>query len=494
VSSSALKLEYKWLVGIIYVLALFMDLLDMTITNVAIPTLAQEFDASTTTIEWVITGYLLSLALFIPVSGWLGDRFGTKRTFMTALTIFLTGSFLAGMAWDVESLIAFRVLQGAGGGMLTPVGMAMLFRAFPPSERAAASAVLAIPITVAPALGPLLGGYLVEYQEWRWIFFINIPVGLIALMAAAVFLREEVQESAGSLDVWGFGLSGIGLVSLVYALSEAGTHGFDNSNVMLFGLIGLAVLAIFTIVELRTREPMIDVRLLGDRLFGSSNFVLLVGNASIMGAFFLLPLYLQSQKGLGAFDVGLIIFPMAVGVAVMSQPAAKLYPKVGPRRMMLIGFAGNMLMTALLALVDYGTSDWLIAGNMFVRGLFFGLLIIPIQAATFATIKPEAMGRASSLFSVSRQVAASLGVAVFATVLTNQLGSHDAVLGDPATRDAALAAFQDTFVIGAALSIPGILATLLIDDSKALAAAEVPIMAGEGAEPIRIVPEETAAG
>jgi EmrB/QacA subfamily drug resistance transporter len=158
---SLAKLEYKWLVGIVYVLALFMDLLDMTIITVAVPTLANEFSASTTTIEWVVTGYLLSLAVFIPISGWLGDRFGTKRTFMTALSIFLAGSILCGLAWDIDSLIAFRVVQGVGGGMLTPVGMAMLFRAFPPAERAAASAVLAIPITVAPALGPLLGGYLV---------------------------------------------------------------------------------------------------------------------------------------------------------------------------------------------------------------------------------------------------------------------------------------------------------------------------------------------
>ncbi len=171
-----LKLEYKWLVGIVYIMALFMDLLDMTVINVAIPTLAREFSASTTTIEWVVTGYLLSLALFIPISGWLGDRFGTKRIFMTALTFFVTGSLLCGLAWNVESLIAFRVFQGIGGGMLTPVGMTMLFRAFPPSERAAASAILTVPITVAPALGPILGGYLVDYQDWRWIFFLNIPV------------------------------------------------------------------------------------------------------------------------------------------------------------------------------------------------------------------------------------------------------------------------------------------------------------------------------
>jgi EmrB/QacA subfamily drug resistance transporter len=487
------RLDYKWLVGIVYVLALFMDLLDMTIITVAVPTLAETFSASTTTIEWVVTGYLLSLAVFIPISGWLGDRFGTKRTFMAALTIFLTGSILCGLAWDVNSLIAFRIVQGVGGGMLTPVGMAMLFRAFPPSERAAASAVLAIPITVAPALGPLLGGYLVDYQEWRWIFFLNIPVGVVALLASGLLLREEVQGGTGRLDVPGFALSAAGFATMIYALAEAGQHGFGDERVLLFGGIGVALLAAFTVVELKTRDPMIDVRLLGDKLFGASNFVLLVGNASIMGSLFIIPIFLQTQKGLGPFDVGLIMFPLAVGVALMAQPAAKLYPKIGPRRMLMFAFAGNMVLTAGLALVDYSTSDWLIGGSMFLRGMFFGFLIIPLQAATFATISPEATGRASSLFSVTRQVAASLGVAILATALTNRLGVHDAALADPATRDAALTAFQDTFLFAGAISILGILACLLIDDEQAAQAAGFEL-GGEAVPALELVTEEGVAG
>jgi MFS family permease len=193
----------------------------------------------------------------------------------------------------------------------------------------------------------------------------------------------------------------------------------------------------------------------------------------------LLPIFLQTQKGLSAFDVGLVLFPMAVGVAIMAQPAARLYQLVGPRRMMIAGFTGNMAMTAVLVVVGYGTSDWLIAGNMLVRGMFFALLIIPLQAATFATISPEATGRASSLFSVTRQVAASLGVAVLATALTNRLGYHDAALGDTATRAAALSAFQDTFLFAAVVSVFGIVACFLIDDEKAAAAAAHDAGAGQ---------------
>src|SRR5439155_11896316 len=195
------RIEYKYIVGVVFVFGLFMDLLDMTITNVALPTLKFDFSTSTTTIEWVVTGYLLSLAIFIPVSGWAGDRFGTKRTFMFALAMFTLSSFLCGLAWNIESLIAFRVLQGVGGGMLTPVGTAMLYRAFPPSERARASSILAVPAALAPTMGPVLGGYLVEFQTWRWIFWVNLPVGLVALAISALFLREQREATSGRLDV-----------------------------------------------------------------------------------------------------------------------------------------------------------------------------------------------------------------------------------------------------------------------------------------------------
>jgi MFS family permease len=237
--------------------------------------------------------------------------------------------------------------------------------------------------------------------------------------------------------------------------------------VLAFGLGGLATLAVFTAVELRTRLPMIDVRLLGDKLFGASNVVQLVGQSGQMGAFFLLPIFLQAQKSMTPFESGLVLFPMALGVAIMAQPAAKIYPRLGPRKMMVIGFTGSLLVTAWLGFVDYGTSDWWVAVNMFLRGLSFAFLLIPLQAATFATIRPEDTGRASSIFNVGRQVSASLGVAVLATALTNRLAHHGAILAEPASRAGALAAFHDAFFFAAALSVLGIVASFLIDDEKA---------------------------
>ena len=462
------RIEYKYVVGITFVFGLFMDLLDLTITNVALPTLQSDFHASTPTIAWVITGYLLSLAVFIPVSGWAGDRFGTKRVFMFALATFTTFSLLCGLAWNVESLIAFRLLQGVGGGMLTPVGTAMLFRAFPPAERARASALLSIPTVIAPASGPVVGGYLVEFQSWRWIFWINVPIGIAGLVVAFLFLREEKQEHPGKLDVPGFILSAVGMSTTVYALAEAGSRGFGDARVIGFGVGGLASLLLLAIVELRTAVPMIDVRLFRDKLFAAANTVQIVSQAGLQGALFLLPLLLQAERGLSPLQSGLTTFPQAIGVMIMVQPAQRLYHRFGPQRMMMAGMIGASATTFAFLAVDLETSQWWIRLIMLARGASFALAFLPLQAATFATIRPQDTGRASAIFNSGRQLAASFGVALLATVLTTRLAYHGSTLGGaPGTTHGALLAFHDAFFVAGILAIFGIVASLLIDDKRA---------------------------
>jgi EmrB/QacA subfamily drug resistance transporter len=467
------RLQYKHLVAVVFVIGLFMDLLDTTITNVALPTLAKDFAASTTSIEWVVTGYLLSLAVFIPVSGWVGDRFGTKRTFMFALSVFVVASFLCGLAWNIESLITFRVLQGVGGGMLTPVGTAMLFRAFPPSERAQAAAVLTIPAGLAPATGPVLGGYLVQFQSWHWIFLVNVPIGIAGLLLAGLFLREEKQAGTGRFDVPGFLLGAAGLASVMYALAEAGPHGFGNQRVLLFGTVGLTLTAIFAIVELRTKLPMIDVRLLlRDKLFKAANAVQFMGMSSYLGALFLLPLFLQEELGMSPLQSGLTTFPQAIGVAMMAQLAGRLYPRIGPRRMMMAGMVGVGLTSLAFLLVDLQTSQAWIQLILLARGWSFALALVPLQAATFATIRSADTGRASAVFNANRQVAASLGVALLGTVLTSRLTHFGATLGNPSTSHGTLLAFHDGFVAAAALAVVGIFLSLFLDDKEAARAMQ----------------------
>jgi EmrB/QacA subfamily drug resistance transporter len=461
------RLEYKWIVAVIFVFGLFMELLDMTITNVALPVLAKSFHADTTGIEWIVTGYLLSLAVFIPLSGWLGDRFGTKRTFMFALVTFTAASLLCSFAWSIESLIAFRVLQGIGGGMLTPVGTTMMFRAFPIEERARVSALITIPAIFAPASGPIIGGYLVEYHSWQSIFLINIPIGLTGIVIAGLSLKEHREPTAGRLDVPGFFLGAAGVATLTYALSEAGSRGFGNLVVIGFGTLGLALLAAFVVAELRATRPMIDVRLFRYRLFAAGNAVLFFSSAAFGGLLFLLPLLLQSERGMSPFQSGLATFPQAIGVVITAALAGRLYSTVGPRRLMIVGMALSSILTVALIVIDLNTGVWTIRGLMLLRGAGFGLALVPLQAATFAQVNNRETGQASAAFNVLRQVASSFGVALIATVLTARLGANGAVIGDPTTRGGAIVAFHEAFVAAAAISTLAIGAAFVMSDKLA---------------------------
>lgn len=473
-------IEYKYIVAIVAVFGLFMELLDATVVNVAIPTLARDFRASTTTIEWVITGYLLSLAVFIPVSGWAGDRFGTKRTFIFALTVFTGSSLACAFAWNVESLIAFRIVQGVGGGMLTPVGTAMTFRAFPPAERSKASGLMVIPTAVAPASGPVLGGFLTQYVSWEWIFLVNVPIGILGLIVSVLFLEEHREEKPGRFDPAGFVLAASGMAAVLYALAEAGGRGFDDARVLLFGISGLGLLTAFTLVELRTAEPMIDVRLFTHRLFRACNSAQFVAMTGFAGSLFILPIMLQAERGLNPFESGLATFPMAIGVMVMARPASSVYRIVGPRRMIATGLVISSLTSFVFLWVDLETPLWYIRGIMLVRGFGFGLMLVPLQAATFTSVAPSEMGRAGAVYNVGRQVAQSLGVAIVATVLTNRLIHHHAILGSPGTRGGALDAFRDGFVVAGVLTLFGVAAALLIRDSDAAPSMRSQLRVSEG--------------
>jgi EmrB/QacA subfamily drug resistance transporter len=241
-----------------------MNTLDSTIVNVALVTLGREFHVPPVTTEAVVVAYLVSLAVFIPSSGWLGDRFGTKRVFLTALALFVGASALCGQARSLEQLVAFRVLQGAGGGLLTPVGMAMLYRTFPPQERVAVGRILMFATILGPASGPVLGGFLIERFSWRWAFYVNIPVGLIAFAIGFLFLREHRESAPGRFDLPGFVLGGAGLGLVMYALSEGPQRGWTSPDIAASAIAGILTLAVFVIVELRSAAPMVQLRLLAN--------------------------------------------------------------------------------------------------------------------------------------------------------------------------------------------------------------------------------------
>ena len=476
------NVPYKYLVAAAFLCGLSMDLLDTTIVNVALPTLGRQFHAGTSTLEWVVTGYLLSLAIWIPASGWIGDRFGTKKTFLFALAMFVLGSALCGVSQSIGQLIAFRILQGVGGGMLTPVGTAMLFRAFPPQERARASVILTVPTAVAPAIGPILGGWLVDYVSWRWIFYVNLPIGLAAFLFTLVYIREEKQESAGRFDLAGFVFSGVGLASVLYGLSQAPIDGWGSATVLGSFALGIAAFAALVPAELRQSQPMLDLRLFGDRLFRATNVTMLTAFASLFGVLFLLPLFLQNLEGYSAIKTGFITLPQALTIVAVSPIVGKLYPRVGPRRLLMLALTVFALSSAGFMLIGLQTSVWWIVVLMCVRGTAMGFTFIPVQAAMFATIKPQDTGRASSLFNTNRQVAGSLGVAIFATVLAQRTVTHIAdgmaklhsaggapsqAAAQAAAAHGSLLGFHDAYLAATLVGIVGIAAAFFIHDEDA---------------------------
>lgn len=457
------RMPYKYIVAIVYVSALFLDILDLTIVNVAIPALGREF--ATENAEWIVLGYTLSLAVWIPVSGWLGDRFGTKRTFMFAFAAFIAGSLLCAMAQSIGQLIAFRVIQGVGGGMLTPVGVAMLFRAFPPSERAKASTYIMIPTLLAPALGPILGGLLVTHADWRWIFLINIPIGVVGLAFGLKFLRENREPTAGRFDVPGFILSGAGLALIVYALSEGPREGWTSPVVVTTGVLGVLCAIAMVRVELTVERPMLDLRLLGNRIFRQCNIVSFLSTMSFLGLLFVMPLYLQLLRGQDALHSGLTTFPQAFGVMLSSQFAGRLYARIGPRRLMTGGLLAAGLVISTFMALDQDTNLWSIRLMMFARGLCMGFAFVPMQAASYATIKPADNGRASSIFSTQRQVAVSIGVAILASILASYMSLSLPPAPDEVAR--ALTGYRLAFGVAVVLSLAAAAAAWFVRDSDA---------------------------
>ena len=452
--------------SIIFVAAMFMSIMDGTIVNVALPSLSQQLHVASASIDAVVVSYLVSLSVMIPVSGWLGDRLGTKRVFLCALALFSIASALCGLAENFTMLVVFRVLQGIAGGALTPVGTTILFRTFPPSERVQMSRILVIPTVLAPATGPVLGGFLVDQLSWRWVFYVNVPIGVAACLFGLIILQEQRESAPGRFDLAGFLLAGVGLALAMYALSEGPAYGWTTPGIFGSAIVGLILLGLFVFVELRIHEPMIDLRLFNNRLFRTSNLVSLFASAGFLGALFVGPLFLQEGRGVSALISGLTTFPEAIGVVLSTQIVARLYPNIGPRRLVAGGLTWVAITIAFLCLIGNDTNLWFMRGLMFLIGSGMAYVFLPLQTASFATISPTATGRASAIYNAQRQWGSALGVAIMSTVLGFVgLTSLNAV-GKPGAN---LTAYHAAFLFAAALALIGAGIALKIRDSDAAA-------------------------
>jgi EmrB/QacA subfamily drug resistance transporter len=439
-------------------------LTDATIVNVALPTIGRDFKVSVTSVDSISIAFLVSLAVFIPASGWLGDRLGGKRVLLAAIALFTAASALCGLASSLGELVAFRVLQGAGGGMLAPVGMAMLYRAFPPAERIRAAAILTVPTTFAPALGPVLGGLLVTDLSWRWVFYVNLPIGVAAFAFGLIFLEQTAQARPGRFDLPGFLLSGLGLGLAMYGVSEGPDLGWRQPQVLGTIAAGAVLLAAMVVVELRSAAPLVDLRLLANRLFRSGNGVIVLASVAFLGTLYAISLYYQDGRGLSALGSGLSTFPEALGVMGGAQLASRvLYPRLGPRRHISIGLVGTSVSIALLALLGPQTSLWWARLLMVTLGLSMAQVFVPVQAAAFATITPAATGRASTMFNAVRQLGGAVGVAVLTTVIV-LVGPVHLVAGHAVAN---LTAYRVAFLAAAAIALSAVACSLTIRDADA---------------------------
>jgi EmrB/QacA subfamily drug resistance transporter len=416
--------------------------MDMHIVNVALPTLGRAFHAPISDVQWTVIAYLLTLAVLIPASGWIGDRIGTKRTFLFALAVFTLASALCGAAHSLGELIAARALQGVGGGMLTPTGTAMLYRAYGPDQRARVARTLIIPILVAPGTAPILGGVLTQALSWRWVFLVNIPIGVATLVFAYLFLPEYRSGAGGRLDVRGLLLSGLSLSGLMYAVSEGSVLGWSSPAIIATGLGGIGGLALFARMSLTRRDPILRLALLRDRLFSATNIVFALSTAPFLGSLYLTPIFLQEVLHQSPIGSGTTTFVEAIGVALAAQTLGRLYPRLGPRVMAGFGSAGLAVYLALFLLVDAHTNLWPVRALMFFGGVCNCGTFLSIQSAMFTTISRADTGQASAIYNTARQSAIAINIAVLTTIVAGVGGT-------------ALAAFHDAYLAGAIIAIAG---------------------------------------
>jgi EmrB/QacA subfamily drug resistance transporter len=370
-------------------------------------------------------GYTLALATVIPLTGWAADRFGTKRLYLTSITLFVLGSALSGMAWSEHSLIAFRVLQGFGGGMLMPAGMTILTQAAGPHRVGRVMAVIGVPMLLGPIFGPILGGWLVDDFSWRWIFFINLPIGVLALTLAMRVLPRDVPEPHHRLDWLGLLLLSPGLAAVIYGLAQSGSSGgFGHTKVLLPLAIGLFALGAFVRHGLRTPDALIDLRLFANRTFSVSSLTLMLVIISVFGGMLLLPLYLQTVRGESAMTTGLLLAPQGFGAMITMPLAGRLADRTGVGRIAPVGLVVVGLSFLALTQLQADTSYWAFGAVLFVMGLGMGGTMMPVFSGAMQTLRRAQIARASTTLNINQQVGASIGTAVLSVLLANAIASR----------------------------------------------------------------------
>ncbi|WP_141432239.1 DHA2 family efflux MFS transporter permease subunit [Bacillus sp. 03113] len=461
------------------IVGMFMVILDGTAMNVALPGLVTDFKSKLSVVQWTITGYALAQAAVIPLAGWLSDRFGAKRVFLFSVIMFTIGSGLCAFASGVEQLIIFRIIQGLGGGMVAPIAMAFTYRLSPPDKVGAVMGMIGIPMLLAPALGPLLAGWFVDYASWHWIFIINLPIGVIAVLVGIRTLPNLARQSVPSLDFLGMLLAPIAFASIAYGVSEGGTSWTSTKTIT--GLIvGGVALILFVIVELRRKQPLLELRVFRSADFTRGIIVQWITQIALFGTMFLVPLFLQQGKGFSAFDSGLAVLPQAIAAAVFMPIGGRLFDRFGARPVVIAGLISVTSAAFLLSGISAEDGARALILPLALLGAGMGLSMMPLNTHIIQAAPANIVSRVTSLTNAAQQVMMSFAVAGLSTILSERLKEHMKEGHQPL--EALSTSFGDTFFVLMSIAIIGMILSLLLKRPKkakdGAEKTEVPVMAG----------------
>lgn len=421
---------HVWRLAAVVLLGTVMSILDTTIVNVALATLGRQLRSPVSQIQWVITGYMLSLAAVIPVTGWAARRFGAKEVYVASLVLFTAGSVLCGLATSATELVAFRVLQGVGGGMLMPVGQLMMAEAAGPKRMGRVMSIAAVPVMLAPILGPTIGGLIVQNISWRWIFYVNVPIGAIAVVAALRVLPEVDRGEAGKLDFRGLILMSGGAALITYGLAEIGTTGSFTAAKVIWPLLGgLGLVTLFAFLSFRVPRPLLDLRLFRRPTFSTASISMFCLSAALFGGMIVLPLYWQNVRHESVVDAGLLMAPQGLGAALTMPLAGKLSDRYGGGPIAFIGVTITAVLTIPFGLIGAHTSIVWLSLAMFLRGTGIGFGFMPAMTAAFASLERSELSDASPQLNVLQRIGGSFGTAILAVVLERALLSTHTVSG-----------------------------------------------------------------
>jgi EmrB/QacA subfamily drug resistance transporter len=458
--------SHVWRIASVVILGSIMSILDTTIVNVALETLGRELHGTLADIQWVITAYMLALAAVIPVTGWAARRFGPRRLYLLSLVLFTAGSALCGFAGSTTQLIVFRVLQGIGGGMLLPVGQMMMAAAAGPKRMGRVMGVVAVPAMLAPILGPTIGGLIVDNASWRWIFFVNLPVGALAFAAGLRILPRGERQEAGRLDVRGLALMVSGLPLLTYGLAEIGATGsFTAPRAVVPLFTGLALIGVFVWHALRVKRPLLDLHLYRRPTFASASIAMFCLGAALFGGMILMPLYWQQIRGESVVATGLLTAPMGIGMALVMPLVGRLTDRIGGGPLALFGVIVTTVATIAFGFIGAHTSISWLSAAMFVRGMGVGFAFMPAMAAAFASLEPSELPDATPQLNVLQRIGGSIGTAVLAVVLERALAGTTSL-------DAAASAYGTAFWWSLAITALAIIPCIVLVRAERAARAQ----------------------